>query len=89
MSAAAGAITEAGLGGRVTVDGYPGCFRVATTGRVAHDDAFREHVVRHLARQGIFSAGYILPSAAHSPEDFERVKVALVDTIRSWGRFSS
>jgi glutamate-1-semialdehyde 2,1-aminomutase len=82
-------ITECGLQRTLVVNGYPGCFRVGTPGLAVSVDPFREHFVRQLAGEGIFSAGYILPSAAHQPDDFSAIEQAVIEAIRSWASLNS
>lgn len=89
MDHADGVIKECGLRHRLVVEGYPGCFRVGSPGLPALADPFREHFVRHLARAGIFSAGYILLSAAHGPDDVSAVGHAVLEAIKSWAPLNS
>jgi glutamate-1-semialdehyde 2,1-aminomutase len=89
MAAADRAIVECGLLGRLVVDGYPGCFRIGTPDIPVDRDSFRRHFVCTLAAEGIFSAGYVLPSAAHQMEDYSAIKRAVLGAIRSWATLNS
>jgi len=60
------------VGTPLTVEGYPGCFGL--TGGTG----LREH----LASRGMFSLGWILPSAAHEPRHFAALADALDQFIR-------
>jgi glutamate-1-semialdehyde 2,1-aminomutase len=89
MAAAGRAITQCGLHGRLVVEGYPGCFRIGTPTIRVHVDPFRRHFVCSLAGEGIFSAGYVLFSAAHQAEDYSAIERAVVGAIRRWATLSS
>ena len=89
MADASNAINECGLQHHLVVEGYSGSFRVGAPGMPALADPFREHFIRQLAREGVFSAGYILLSAAHSQEDLSLVGRAVVKAIRGWAALNS
>ena len=54
------------------MEGYAGCFRLRG----------REGLSEHLADRGMFSSGWILPSAAHEPRHYAALAEALVQFIR-------
>lgn len=89
MARANEVIINAGLKGRLVVDGYPGCFRIGTPGTPLPADPFRKHFVCKLAAKGLFSAGYILPSAAHDADDYCAIEDAVIKAIQSWAVVSS
>jgi len=47
-------------------------------------DPFRLHLVDILAQHGIFSKGYIVPSAAHAPEHFGLLLSAIESALDQW-----
>lgn len=70
---------------RLTIRGYPGNFRIHTVGFSPRDDPFRKVFVETLARNGIYSSGYIAPCAVHNDTDFSRLETAAIEAIESWG----
>ncbi len=54
------------------IEGYPGCFRLRGA------DGIREH----LAGRGMFSSGWVIPSAAHEPQHYALMTEALIQFIR-------
>ncbi|MFD9498140.1 aminotransferase class III-fold pyridoxal phosphate-dependent enzyme [Streptomyces sp. NPDC060035] len=78
-------ITRLGISDELIVEGTHASF--ALRSRTADDfwsDPFREHLIRVLAAERIFSKGYLVFSDAHGVEEFEKVEAALMDAVRSW-----
>jgi glutamate-1-semialdehyde 2,1-aminomutase len=72
------------LTGQLIVSGYYGCFHIGSASKLKIEDPFRKHFILTLARDNIFSSGYILLSAAHKPTHINRIEKAARASIRAW-----
>lgn len=68
---------------RLFLTGYPGNFHLYSQ-QEFYSDPFREILVKKLSREGVFSKGFILFSAAHSTAEIETVKQIILDTIKAF-----
>lgn len=66
---------------KLFLKGYPGNFHLFTI-QDFYTDPFREILVKKLSREGIFSKGFILFSAAHSHSEMQMVKQIIIDCIK-------
>lgn len=79
-------IKDLGLENQLLIEGYYGCFRVHSHQKTIHNDPFREIFVKHFAKNGIFSTGYILLSDQHSNDDIQRIKQVTLQAINNWAK---
>lgn len=78
-------ITRLGLDSELVVEGTHASF--ALRSRAVEDfwsDRFREHLIRVLAQERIFSKGYLVFSDAHGAEELDAVESALLTALRDW-----
>ena len=77
------------LTAKLRVSGHAGDFRIHTPGKNILNDSFREHFVKHLAKEDIYSRGYILLSDTHTNIQIEIIKNAIINSIKAWGEIVS
>ena len=83
-------ITRLGLHAELVVEGTHASFALRSRGIADFwSDPFREHLIRVLAKERIFSKGYLVFSDAHGPEELETVESALLTALRAWPPASS
>lgn len=88
MAALDDTIARLGLGGRLSVQGYPGTFWIGD-GAGKMDSGFRTHFMHSLAAFKVFSRGYVVPSAAHGAAEFAILLEACHSALAGWAASSS
>lgn len=83
MAALTRAIEGLGLGQELAVHGYPGTFWIGGMDGGLPTD-FRSHFIETLAGGNAFSRGYVVPSAAHGPEEMARVLELAQSALVRW-----
>ena len=64
--------------------GYHGSFYITSQVSDFYSDPFRHHFIERMSTHNIFTKGYILLSEAHSSEELEKIRCAVIEAIETF-----
>ena len=64
--------------------GYHGSFYITSQASDFYQDPFRKHFIERLSSHRIFTKGYVLLSEAHTPDELEKIRCAVIEAVETF-----